>query len=195
MKDQNMPLKESAGANAAPLGLFAFGICTILLNLFNTGFIEMDAMILSTGLFYGGLGQIIVGLLEGKKGNTFGLVAFTSYGFFWITFVGLMVMPDMGLMAPVTAGSMVAYLSIWGAFTCFLFIATFKLNRALQVIFATLILLFLLLTIGQATSSPGVTRFGGYVGLLCGTSAIYTAIAILLNELFDRELLPIGPIT
>lgn len=194
MNDTSKPALQQTSANAAPLGLFAFGICTILLNLSNTGFIEMDAMILSTGLFYGGLGQILVGVLEGKKGNTFGLVAFTSYGFFWITFVGLMVMPDMGMMAPVTGNGMVAYLGIWGAFTCLLFIATLKLNRALQLIFATLILLFLLLTIGQLTGSSSVTRLGGYIGLVCGAAAIYTAIAVLLNEVFDREVLPIGSV-
>src|SRR5919199_3486968 len=97
-------------ANPAPLGLFGFGMTTILLNLHNAGFFEMNAMIYAMGIFYGGLAQIVAGIMEAKKNNTFGLTAFISYGFFWLTLVGLLVMPKLGWVAPASNAGMVAYL-------------------------------------------------------------------------------------
>src|ERR1700712_55834 len=99
-------------ANPAPLGLCAFGMTTVLLNLHNAGFFEMNSMILAMGLFYGGLGQGIAGIIEAKKNNTFGLTAFTSYGFFWLSLVGLIVMPKLGWVTAASENSMVAYLII-----------------------------------------------------------------------------------
>ncbi|MEX2437768.1 MAG: acetate uptake transporter, partial [Candidatus Babeliales bacterium] len=89
LKDTNNVTLKDGTANPGPLGLFAFGICTVLLSLINAGIIEMDSMILTMGLFYGGVTQILVGMMEAKKGNTFGLVAFTSYGIFWVSFVAI----------------------------------------------------------------------------------------------------------
>ena len=129
-------------ANPAPLGLLAFGMTTILLNLHNAGFFEMNAMIFGMGIFYGGLAQVIAGVLEAKKGNTFGLTAFTSYGFFWLSLVGLLVMPKMGWIGAPSVEGMVAFLILWGIFTTLLFVGTLKMSRALQFVFATLALLF-----------------------------------------------------
>src|SRR5882757_4432936 len=86
-------------ANPAPLGLFGFGMTTVLLNIHNAGFYEMNSMILAMGLFYGGMAQVIAGILEYKKNNTFGMTAFISYGFFWLTLVALILLPKWNLIA------------------------------------------------------------------------------------------------
>lgn len=186
------PVKDGI-ANPAPLGLCAFGMTTVLLNIHNAGFFEMNAMILAMGIFYGGLAQVIAGVIEAKKNNTFGLTAFTSYGFFWLSLVGLIVMPKLGWAAP--AGSaMVAYLVVWGLFTFGLFFGTLKLNRALQFVFASLTVLFFLLAIGDATENKDITHLAGYEGIICGASAIYTGLAQVLNEVYGKTVLPIGPV-
>src|SRR3954469_25475471 len=129
-------------ANPAPLGLCAFGMTTVLLNIHNAGFFEMNTMILAMGIFYGGLAQVVAGVIEAKKNNTFGLTAFTSYGFFWLSLVGLIVMPKLGWIDKTSGSAFSAYLAMWGIFTFLLFFGTLKLNRALQFVFASLTLLF-----------------------------------------------------
>jgi succinate-acetate transporter protein len=181
-------------ANPAPLGLCAFGTTTVLLNLHNAGLFEMNSMILAMGIFYGGLAQVIAGVLEAKKNNTFGLTAFTSYGFFWLSLVALVVMPKMGWVAAPSENAMVAYLAIWGVFTLLLFFGTLKLSRALQFVFATLTVLFFLLALGDYTGNSTIKHVAGYEGIVCGASAIYTGVAGLLNEQFGRTVLPIGSV-
>lgn len=181
-------------ANPAPLGLMAFGMTTVLLNFHNAGFFALGTMILSMGIFYGGIAQIIAGAMEWKKNNTFGTLAFTSYGLFWISLVGLLVMPQLGLGEAASDSAMVAYLSMWGLFTGVMFIATLKLNRALQFIFGSLTLLFILLALGHATGNSTITQIAGYEGIICGLSSIYTAMAILLNEVYGRVVVPIWPV-
>jgi len=182
-------------ANPAPLGLMGFGMTTILLNLHNAGFFDLGAMILAMGLFYGGLAQVIAGIMEWKKGNTFGTVAFTSYGLFWLSLVALIVMPNLGWAPKAENSAMVAYLLMWGLFTGMMFIGTLKLNRALQFVFFTLTLLFFLLALGDYLESPTVKIIAGYEGIICGGSAIYAAMAQVLNEVYDRVVLPIGPVS
>src|ERR1700730_12361090 len=121
-------------ANPAPLGLCAFGMTTVLLNLHNAGFFEMNSMILAMGIFYGGIAQVIAGIMEAKKNNTFGLTAFVSYGFFWLTLVGLIVMPKLGWIAAASEDAMIAYLIIWGIFTGCLFFGTLRISKALQFV-------------------------------------------------------------
>jgi uncharacterized protein len=181
-------------ANPAPLGLMAFGITTVLLNLHNAGLFGLGTMILATGIFYGGIAQIIAGIMEWRKNNTFGTVAFLSYGSFWLTLVGLLVLPEMGWGAAPESAAMVAYLSMWGLFTAIMFVGTLKINRALQVVFATLIVLFLLLALGDATGNATITRIAGYEGVVCGLSAIYTATALIWNEVYGRTVLPLGTV-
>jgi len=181
-------------ANPAPLGLMAFGMTTVLLNLHNTGLFTLGTMILAMGIFYGGLAQIIAGVMEWKKGNTFGTVAFASFGFFWLTLVALLVMPALGWGNSPTAPAMVAYLVIWGVFTGGMFFGTLKSNRALQFIFASLTLLFFLLAIGDATGNTVITRIAGYEGIICGLSAMYAALAQVINEAHGRTILPIFPV-
>ncbi|MRR33337.1 hypothetical protein EG829_01380 [bacterium] len=180
-------------SNPAPLGLFAFGMTTVLLNLHNAGFFPLDTMILAMGFFYGGLAQVIVGIMEWKKKNTFGTLAFTSYGLFWLTLVGLIVMPHAGWAPKPTEGAMIAFLVMWGIFTGLLFIGTFKLSRALQFVFASLTILFFMLAYGDYTGDAGFKTLTGYEGIICGLSAMYTGIAQVWNELFGRTVLPLGP--
>lgn len=122
-------------ANPGPLGLMGFGMTTVLLNLHNAGFFPLSSVILSMGIFYGGLAQILAGLLEYKKGNTFAATAFTSYGAFWLSLVGLLMLPKMGLADATDAQFLGVYLGLWGIFTLFMFIGTLPANRALQFCF------------------------------------------------------------
>lgn len=195
MQDQNPISIQDTTSNPAPLGLMGFGMTTVLLNLHNAGLIPLDTMILSMGIFYGGLAQIIAGIMEWKKKNTFGTTAFTSYGLFWLTLVGLIVMSKMntGAAAP-GAKDVGAYLVMWGLFTGFMFIATLKLNRALQFVFASLTLLFFLLAAKEFTGSAAIGHFAGYEGIVCGFSAIYAAMAQVWNEVFGREVAPLGAV-
>ncbi|MDZ7831927.1 MAG: acetate uptake transporter [Desulfobacterales bacterium] len=179
-------------ANPAPLGLMGFGMTTVLLNIHNAGFFPLGAMVLSMGIFYGGIAQIIAGIFEFRKGNTFGLVAFLSYGHFWLTLVGLVLLPKMGLIDAAPAGFMGWYLFMWGLFTFFMYIGTLKKNRALQTIFLTLVILFWLLAIRDWTGNATIGIIAGYEGIFCGASAIYLAMAEIINEAHGKVLLPIG---
>jgi len=186
-------LKDST-ANPAPLGLCAFGMTTVLLNFHNAGFFPMNSMIFAMGIFYGGLAQVIAGIIEAKKNNTFGLTAFTSYGFFWLSLVGLLVMPKLGWVDKTPPNAFACYLGMWGFFTFLLFFGTLKLNRALQVVFGSLTILFILLVVKTVTASEEWEHTAGYVGIFCGLSAIYTGVAGVLNETYGRTVLPIGPV-
>ena len=179
-------------ANPAPLGLMGFGMTTILLNIHNAGFFQLDAMILAMGIFFGGLAQVIAGIMEFKKNNTFGTTAFTSYGLFWLSLVGLNMIPRLGLGVAANSLSMACYLFMWGLFTLFMFIGTLRINRALQVVFGTLTILFFLLTIANYTGSSTILTIAGYEGILCGFTAIYAAMAQVLNEVYGKTILPIG---
>jgi len=191
-------------ANPAPLGLLGFGLTTVLLNLHNAGFFPLDTMILAMGLAYGGLAQVIVGVMEFKKGNTFGTVAFTSYGLFWWSLVLLLVLPKTSIftgLSPPTETAMAAYFFMWGLFTFAMFFGTLKKNRALQFVFASLTVLFFLLVARELTTNAvlfsGVTvnTVLGYEGVICGLSAVYLAIAEVLNETHQKTVLPICPVS
>ena len=185
--------KKDTTANPAPLGLLGFGMTTVLLNLHNAGLYPLDSMILAMGICYGGLAQIFAGIMEWKKGNTFGTTAFASYGLFWLSFAGLVFFPRMGLIDPPLPQAMAAYLIMWGIFTSVMFIGTLKLNRALQFVFFSLALLFFLLALGDILGSPAVTTIAGYEGVICGLSAVYAGLAQVLNEVFGRTVLPLCP--
>jgi succinate-acetate transporter protein len=188
--DEKLVMVRDTTANPAPLGLLGFGMTTVLLNIHNAGFFPMDSMILAMGIFYGGIAQIIAGIMEWKKNNTFGTTAFTSYGLFWMTLVGLILMPKFGWIdAPITDSSMALYLMMWGIFTGVMFVGTLKINRALQVVFGSLTILFFLLALGDATGSTFIKEFAGWEGIFCGASAIYTGLAQVLNELYGKTVL------
>jgi succinate-acetate transporter protein len=194
MNESATQIKDTTG-NPAPLGLLGFGMTTVLLNLHNAGFYELNSMILAMGICYGGLAQIIAGIMEWKKGNTFATTAFTSYGLFWLSLVVLVVLPKTGWGASSNDTAMATYLAMWGLFTAIMFIGTLRLNRALQVVFATLTILFFMLAIGDFTgASEGFKHATGYEGIFCGFSAIYAGLAQVLNELYGRTILPLGPV-
>src|SRR5947209_8436939 len=180
-------------ANPAPLGLLGFGMTTVLLNLHNAGFFELNAMILAMGICYGGTAQVIAGIMEWKKGNTFATTAFISYGFFWLSLVALILLPKIGWGAASNDTAMAAYLAMWGLFTAVMFVGTLRLNRALQVVFATLTILFFLLAIGDfSAASAGFKNFTVYEELFCVFSARYAVLSQTLDELFGRTVLPLG---
>ena len=184
-------------ANPAPLGLLGFGMTTVLLNFHNAGFYPLNTMILAMGIFYGGIAQVIAGIMEWKKGNTFAATAFTSYGMFWLVLVTFIVMgkSQLGIDAADKNVAIPAFLGMWGLFTFVMFIGTLRLNRALQVVFGSLTLLFILLAWGDASGNEAITRIAGYEGLFCGASAIYTGLAQVLNEVYGKTICPIGPVT
>lgn len=187
---------KDTSANPAPLGLLGFGMTTVLLNIHNAGYYELGSMILGMGIFYGGLAQILAGVMEWKKGNTFGTVAFTSYGLFWLTLVGLVMIPVMpGFTAFATTNTAFGwYLFMWGVFTFVMFLGTLKLNRALQFVFLSLAILFWLLAAGRFTGDATITKVAGFEGIVCGLSAIYTGLAQVLNEVYGRTVAPIFPV-
>ena len=194
MDNKNIVTYSELTANPAPLGLMGFGMTTVLLNIHNAGFFELDAMILAMGIFFGGMAQVVAGIMEFKKNNTFGTTAFTSYGFFWMALVGLNILPEMGYGVPANSLSMAAFLFMWGVFTFFMFIATLRISIALQVVFGSLALLFFLLAIGNFTGSALILTIAGYEGIICGFTAIYAAMAQVINESYGKEILPIGAV-
>jgi len=190
---ENNTIIKDTTANPAPLGLLAFGMTTVLLNFHNAGFYDLGTMIMSMGIFYGGLAQVIAGIMEWKKGNTFGTVAFTSYGFFWLSLVALLLLPGMGYGAAAPKeGAMIAYFIMWGIFTGGLFIGTLNGDFAHKFIFGSLTLLFFLLAIRDITGSAVIATITGYEGILCGASAIYTGLSLVLKEKLGRDVLPLG---
>ncbi len=177
--------------NPAPLGLLGFGMTTILLNLHNAGIIELSMVIIAMGFALGGFAQIIAGILEFKLGNTFGGTAFTAYGLFWLS---LVLIWTQGVDYPEFAAdktSMGFYLLLWGIFTTFMFIGTLKHNTISKLVFGSLALLFILLALGDFTNSHFITTIAGYVGIVCGSFAFYSAVGQVVNEEFNKTVLPL----
>jgi hypothetical protein len=181
---------ETKHANPGPLGLAGFGMTTILLNIHNAGFFPVSAMIMGMGIFYGGISQVIAGIMEYRNGNTFGMLAFTSYGFFWITLVATWVLPRLGMAEATPAGYMGWFLAAWGLFSIFMTIGTLKSSKVLTFVFVTLDILFLLLAIRDWTGSVVVGRIAGWEGLVCGAAALYLAMAEMIAEKLGSKLLP-----
>ena len=182
-------IKDQTGLSC-PLGLFGFATTTILLNIHNAGFFKLSVMIMAMGIFYGGIAQIIAGIMEWKKGNTFGTVAFISYGSFWLTLVFIWVAPYAGLPAadPISMGW---YLTMWGMFTTVLFIATLVGNTIGRLIFGSLVILFALLAAANFTGNDAIHTFAGYVGILCGAFAFYEATAFVIHAKLEKNILPL----
>lgn len=177
-------------ANPGPLGLLGFGMTTVLLNLHNAQIIPLSAVILAMGLCLGGAAQIIAGIMEFRANNTFGATAFTAYGFFWWSLIAIWVNPFSGIAAA-DETSMGFYLLLWGIFTAFMFIGTLKHNRATQVVFFTLAVLFFMLSIADFTGLFAVKVVAGWVGIFCGASAIYNSLAQIVNSEFGKKLFPL----
>lgn len=186
-------------ANPAPLGLMGFGLTTVLLNFHNAGIFELNAIILSLGVFYGGIVQIIAGVMEWRKNNTFGTLAFTSFGAFWLVLAGVWLFPTMfkgaGAAAAPSDTALAWFFVFWGIFTAYMFVGTLKLSRALQAVFGLLTILFFLLAARDFGGGATVGKIAGIEGILTGLAAIYAACAQILNETYRRVVLPLGPVS
>jgi len=182
-------------ANPAPLGLACFALTTFLLSIINAELAQKELLgaVVSCALVYGGVVQIMAGMWEIKAGSTFGGVAFSSYGGFWISFGLILLLEFLGVwtVPPTAIG---VFLLAWTLFTFYLWVGTFSLNKALVSTFTLLLLTFVLLDIGHLASISIANVVGGYLGILCALNAWYTSAAILLNELFGRDVLPLGHI-
>ncbi len=190
--DQKNVTVVDTTANPAPLGLLGFGMTTMLLNFHNAGMYENNGMIMGMGIFVGGAAQVVAGILESKKNNTFGTTAFCAYGFFWMSLVALWIIGALNPAWATEAYDMGFYLAVWGLFTGGMFIGTLKQSKANQFIFASLTLLFFMLAIADFTDSKALKIAAGYEGIVCGASALYTAVAQVVNEIYGKSLLPIG---
>jgi succinate-acetate transporter protein len=177
-------------ANPAPLGLSGFALTTWMLSMVNAGWFGGTSvpLILATAFVFGGTAQLVAGMMEMPRGNTFGFVAFCSYGAFWLTFA-VFVQFFSASVPPAFVGW---WLLMWGLFSFVMWIATLALNRALQAIFLALWITFLLLAAGDLFALPLAHQAGGYMGLLTALLAAYLAGAEVINETHGRILLPVG---
>lgn len=177
-------------ANPAPLGLFGFALTTWLLSMINSGNLDPAGLgiVLAMAFAFGGAAQFFAGLMEMVKGNTFGFVAFCSYGAFWLSF-GLFV---KFFAAGVPGAAVGWYLLVWGAFTAVMWIGTFALNRALFLVFTALTPTFFLLAFKDLLGMPELGTLGGYGGLITAVLAFYLGAAEVINEAHGKTVLPIG---
>lgn len=179
-------------ANPTPLGFTGLGLSAVLLSLSYIGIYPVDSMIVSMSMFLGGFAEVFAGIMAWKKGSIFGGTAFCAFGLFWFSLASLLLLPAAGLIKAPAPISTAAYLFIWGVYTFVLLIATLKLgSKAIMFIFATLFLLFMLLAIVNATGNVGLLVIAGYVGLIVGFAALYTALAIVLNDAYGRTVAPV----
>lgn len=179
-------------ANPAPLGLVGFGLTTVVLSLINAGLLPKEALpaVVPLAFAFGGLAQIFTGFMEFRNGNTFGTVAFTSYGLFWWWFAFMHWSVGAGLIPAPSAEGVGITLLMWGVFTLCMWISTFRSNLGVWWVFLTLWITFFLLAAGDLGMGTG--RIGGMVGLVCGLSAMYVSFAEVTNETFGRTVLPLG---
>ena len=179
-------------ANAAPLGFTGLGLAAVLLSLSYIGVYPVGSMIVSMSIFLGGFAQVFAGIMCWKKGDVFAGTAFSAFGLFWFSLAGLIVMPAMGWIEASSGMAMAAYLFIWGVYTFVMLIITMKIGvRALQVVFLTLFILFMLLAVVNATGSAGLLVVAGYVGLILGLASMYTALAMVMNEVHGKTVAPL----
>ena len=178
-------------ANPAPLGLCAFGMTTILLSLHNAGITGLSSPIVSMALFYGGLAQLVVGLMEWKKNNTFGMVTFASFGLFWISFAALLMMPALGLATAPSAPDLAAFLFVWGILIVGLFICSLKMHRILQITLAAVVLLVVLLVTANLTGSHLIHTLAGFMGIIAGALALFMGIGAVINEIYGSRVVPV----
>jgi uncharacterized protein len=182
-------------ANPAPLGLAGFGITTLVLSVINANLVGAGAtpVVLGLAFAFGGLAQLLAGMWEFRNGNTFGAVAFSSFGAFWISFFFL-VSFDAAKIAP--AGEVGAglglYLWAWGIFTACLFLCTFASSRALQLLFLLLTVTFILLGIGNSGGTSSMVHAGGWFGIATAAVALYIFTADVMKATYGRSVLPLG---
>jgi hypothetical protein len=177
------------------LGLAGFGITTLMLSVMNANWVSFNKdlpVVLGMALAYGGIAQLLAGMWEFRAGNTFGAVAFTSFGAFWISFF-VLVSFDLTKIAPsgVNAG-LGLYLWAWAIFTAMMFLCSFAGTRAIQLVLLLLTVTFVFLGIGNAGGHADMIHLGGYVGVATAAAALYTAAAEIMAATYKHDVLPVG---
>ena len=189
-------------ANPAPLGLAGFAATTFMLSMINADLVSHTALagVLGLALAYGGIAQLIAGIWEFRTGNTFGAVAFCSYGAFWISFYFLVTVGLKGVPVREIDSVIGLYLWTWGIFTSLMFFASLRTTGAVAIVFLLLAITFIVLGIGNSALAGGTStingtvKLGGYLGILTAIAAWYTAIAAVLESTFARTVLPVFPL-
>ncbi|NJP47398.1 acetate uptake transporter [Actinacidiphila epipremni] len=189
------PATESAIADPGPLGLAGFAATTFVLSSFNAHLIDasLEAVVLPLALFYGGLVQLLAGMWEFRKGNTFGATAFGSYGAFWLSYAGYAKFVAGSLPADTAHQATGLFLLIWAVFTVYMTVAALRTNGALLAVFVALSATFVVLTIAEFAESTGTTKVGGWLGLVTAVLAWYASFAVVTNSTWKRGLLPLFP--
>jgi succinate-acetate transporter protein len=184
-------------ADPGPLGLAAFALTTFMLSVFNAGLITtagLESVVLPVALFYGGIAQLAAGMWEFKKANTFGALAFSSYGAFWLSFAALVKFVAPGL-PPASAHQAVGlFLLAWTIFTVIMTIAAVRVSGAVLGVFVVLTLTFVFLTAGEFATNASLAKIGGWLGLLTAALAWYTALAGVTSATYKRSVLPTWPV-
>jgi succinate-acetate transporter protein len=181
-------------ADPAPLGLAAFALTTFVLSFTNTGLFKAEPVVFGLALAYGGIAQFAAGMWEFAKGNTFGATAFASYGAFWVSFWWLTGHTDMSAIKPDDAAHEVGlYLLAWGLFTAYMSVAATRVSGAVLTVFVLLTLTFVVLALGDLTTTEGITKFGGWCGIATALAAWYASFAGVTAFTFKRPLVPTGP--
>jgi succinate-acetate transporter protein len=183
------PSQEAFG-NPTPLGLVTFGLSTLLLSFANAGLYPSGTLIVAQALFLGGVVQLIAGILEFVKGNTFGGVVFGSFGGFWICVGMLTILPKLGFAPETNAGEAGTFMLLFAVFVFFMLLGCLKAGKLLVFVVATLVLLLVVLAIANYTGSAGITKLAGWVGVVCGGSALYLGGAITGELTAGKKVLP-----
>jgi succinate-acetate transporter protein len=182
-------------ADPGPLGLGAFAMTTFVLSMFNSNLVDERGtpVVLGLALAYGGIVQLLAGMWEFRTGNTFGAVAFSSFGAFWISFWALNVFYAKAIGGNV-GHAIGVYLWAWAIFTTYMAVAALRVSGAVLLVFVLLAATFILLAIGADGPHPTVTHWGGYVGLATAAAAWYASFAAVINSTFARTVLPVVPL-
>ncbi len=193
------PASEGGGwkpADPGPLGLAGFALTTFILSMFNSGLVSKagEPVVLGVALAYGGIAQLLAGMWEFRTGNTFGAVAFTSFGAFWISFWALVTFFAGEIPAAHVGAALGLYLIAWGIFTLYMLVASLRTTAAVALVFLLLTITFFLLGIGSANESEGLTEAGGWFGLATAAAAWYASFAAVTNSTFGRTVLPVWPL-
>jgi uncharacterized protein len=183
-------------ADPGPLGLAAFALTTFVLSMFNAGLVSDggEPIVYALALAYGGLAQLLAGMWEFRTGNTFGAVAFTSYGAFWLSFWAYVQFYAAKVPAADAGHAVGLYLIAWGIFTAYMFVASLRTTAAVALVFILLAVTFVVLGIGDAGAHPNITKLGGWIGLATALAAWYASFAAVTNSTFGRVVLPVIPL-
>ena len=182
-------------ADPAPLGLGAFALTTFVLSVINAGWVTETTIgvVFGLALAYGGLAQLLAGMWEFAKGNTFGATAFSSFGAFWLSYWWLTGhLADYKIPAADEGKGIGLYLLAWGIFTLYMTVAASRVSAAVLAVFVLLTITFFVLAIGEFSGSTGWAHLGGYLGILTALAAWYASFAGVTAFTFKRPLVPTG---